>query len=59
MALKSWNLICMPKEVGGLGFRQFKAFNLALLAKLGWMLVSGQKTIWTDMMKAKYLKNSY
>ena len=33
MTWLSWDEICRPKEEGGLGFRDLKAFNLALLAK--------------------------
>lgn len=56
MAMKSWNEICQPKEQGGLGFRKFSHYNLALLSKLAWTIGSGEDSLWTRVMRGKYLK---
>lgn len=33
MSLANWNLVCKPKEFGGLGIMDLKMFNQALLIK--------------------------
>ena len=57
LALKSWNTLCQPREFGGIGFRLSKEFNTALLAKLGWLIATGKRSLWTDILRARYLKN--
>lgn len=36
---KSWNDLCKPKNLGRMGFQDFKVFNLSLLAKRCWRVI--------------------
>ena len=45
IAWSSWDKICVPKNEGGLGFRDLKAFNLTLLAKQGWRLQTNTSSL--------------
>ena len=42
------------KERGGLGFRNLKLFNLALLAKQGWRLQTNSSSLFCRVFQAKY-----
>jgi len=39
---------------GGLGIRDIRKFNLALLAKWRWRLVSDEEGRWKDLLVSKY-----
>uniref|UniRef100_A0A803PWZ9 Reverse transcriptase domain-containing protein n=1 Tax=Cannabis sativa TaxID=3483 RepID=A0A803PWZ9_CANSA len=54
LALVEWDALCLPMDRGGLNFKKFEDINLALLAKLGWKLASGDTSLWCTIFKEKY-----
>ncbi len=50
----NWARLCAAKEDGGLGFRDFNAFNLALLAKQGWRFLKNHHSLVFRVCKARY-----
>ena len=50
----SWEKMCEPKAGGGLGFKNLKCFNLALLAKQVWRLQLANDSLAFWVLKAKY-----
>lgn len=53
-----WKRLCQPKSVGGMGFRDIRPFNLALLAKQGWRLLTNPNSVLFKMYKARYFQES-
>ncbi|KAK5811006.1 hypothetical protein PVK06_026323 [Gossypium arboreum] len=49
-----WSDLCIPKANGGLGFRDLEKFNLAMLAKQGWKIITQPHCLFARVMKAKY-----
>ena len=41
----NWKKLCNPKEMGGMGFRDIHALNLALLAKQTWWLIHQNRSL--------------
>lgn len=50
----NWDKLCIRKEKGGMGFRNFHLFNLAMLGKIGWNCFSNPDTLLSRVFKAKY-----
>lgn len=54
----NWGDLCTPKSRGGLGFRDIRAFNKALLAKQVWRIHNGECPLLAAILRAKYFKHS-
>lgn len=50
----AWNKLTEPKSFGGLGFKVFEAFNIALLAKQFWRLINCPNSLWARVLKGLY-----
>ena len=53
----AWWRMCIPKKDGGMGFRDLHSFNLAMLAKQSWRLISNPDSMCARVLKAKYYPN--
>lgn len=50
----NWWQLCKPKLEGGLCFRDFYWFNLALLAKQAWRFINQPDSFTYSVFKARY-----
>ncbi|KHN18070.1 Putative ribonuclease H protein, partial [Glycine soja] len=46
IAWLAWNKVCSSRETGGLGIKDIKAFNNALLIKWKWMMFQQSDQLW-------------
>ena len=58
MAWVSWEKLYIPKAEGGMGFRDLKAFDLALLAKQWGKKQKNSNSLIHRVLKVKYFLNS-
>lgn len=50
----SWDRLVVPKDLGGMGFRNIQGFTLAMLGKQGWKLLFIPDALVSRFFKAKY-----
>ena len=53
-----WDILCNQKKDGGMSFLKLSDFNLALLAKQGWRILTNPTCLMVRILKARYFKNS-
>lgn len=53
----SWENLILPKYMGGLGFRDLRLFNQALLSRQAWRLIQYHDSLCARILKAKYYPN--
>lgn len=54
----SWQRLSNHKTSGGMGFRDFRDFNLAMLGKQGWRFLTNPGSLVTSIFKARYFPDS-
>lgn len=54
---QTWGKLCRRKEEGGMGFRHFRCFNQALLAKQVWRMASSPDSLLCKVFKSRYFRN--
>ncbi|XP_021735141.1 uncharacterized protein LOC110701828 [Chenopodium quinoa] len=58
LAWVAWDRMYAAKKDGGLGMRDMKAFNKALLAKQAWRILNNTSSLMVKTLKNKYFPNS-
>ncbi|GJR12441.1 hypothetical protein Tco_0795093 [Tanacetum coccineum] len=53
----SWEVVCLPKQEGGLGIRRLEHFNKALMVSHIWKLLSLKESLWVQWIHSYKLKN--
>jgi hypothetical protein len=59
MHWKKWTDLTRPKASGSMGFKDVRKFNLAMLGKQGWCLMTNPSLLCAQVLKGKYFSNDY
>ncbi|KAG7559476.1 Ribonuclease H-like superfamily [Arabidopsis thaliana x Arabidopsis arenosa] len=58
MHWKAWAQLSRPKDEGGLGFKDIEGFNIALLGKQLWRMISKKESLMARVYKSRYFSKS-
>lgn len=51
----SWKCICLPKEEGGLGLRRLDVWNMTLMSKHIWNIITHKESLWFRWIHSYHL----
>lgn len=54
VCIDSWERFTLHKDFGGIGFKNHKAFNLAMFGKQASKLISSPNSLITRLLKVRY-----
>ena len=52
-----WSTLCLPKDLGSMGFKELQKFNDAMLAKQVWRLLENKSSLFHRFFKVKIFPN--
>ena len=52
-----WSTLCLPKDLGCMGFKELQKFNDAMFAKQVWRLLEDKTSLFHKFFKAKFFPN--
>ena len=53
-----WNMVTTPKHFGGVGIREARVTNVALLGKLVWNILHNKDKLWVKVLSHKRMGNT-
>ncbi|GJZ84093.1 hypothetical protein Tco_0649432 [Tanacetum coccineum] len=53
----AWDVVCLPKDEGGLGIRQLDLFNKALMAVHVWKILTMKESLWVTWIHLHKIKD--
>lgn len=54
----AWDRLCYPKKLGGMSFRRVRQFNIAMLRKQAWKMMTDPHSFIAKLLKARYFLSS-
>ena len=54
-----WDRLCKPKNYGGIGFKNLHQFNIAMLGKQRWHLLTNLGTLVAKLFKPRYYPQTF